>query len=200
MNKNEIRDFTLKIRNRLHHYFVAQKSQIIVNNLSCVLNNKRYKNILIFMEIKNEISISNITTQYKNKNFFIPKTFKDGSMKINTLDRDKLSKNKFGILESEDTNYADPETLDLIIVPGIAFDQNLNRIGYGKGFYDRFFSSIKKNILKAGVCYDFQLHEKIPNDPTDIKMDLVISEKQSVISNNPEFSRTLTSCYSPVPE
>ena len=200
MNKNEIRDFTLTISNRLHHYFVAHKSQIIVNNLSCVLNNKRYKNILIFMEIKNEISISNITTQYKNKNFFIPKTFKDGSMKINTLDRDKLSKNKFGILESEDTNYADPETLDLIIVPGIAFDQNLNRIGYGKGFYDRFFSSIKKNILKVGVCYDFQLHEKIPNDPTDIKMDLVISEKQSVISNNPEFSRTLTSCYSPVPE
>ena len=63
MNKNEIRDFTLKIRNRLHHYFVAQKSQIIVNNLSCVLNNKRYKNILIFMEMKNEINISNITNK-----------------------------------------------------------------------------------------------------------------------------------------
>ena len=68
MNKNEIRNFTLKIRTSLHHYFVAQKSQIILNNLSCVLNNERYKNILIFMEIKNEVSISNITKQYKNKN------------------------------------------------------------------------------------------------------------------------------------
>ena len=95
------------------------------------------------MEIKNEVTISNVTKQYKNKNFFIPKTFKDGTMKINTLDTSKLVKNKFGILESSDTDYADPETLDLIIVPGVVFDQNLSRIGYGKGFYDNFLSSIK---------------------------------------------------------
>ena len=200
MNKNEIRDFTLKIRTSLHHYFVAQKSQIILNNLSCVLNNERYKNILIFMEIKNEVSISNITKQYKNKNFFIPKTFKDGSMKINSLDKDKLSKNKFGILESEDPNYIDPETLDLIIVPGIAFDQNLNRIGYGKGFYDKFLTSIKKNVLKVGVCYDFQLYDKIQSDPDDVKMDLIITEKQSVISNNLEFSKDFSTCYNSNPE
>mgnify|MGYP003458921731 FL=1 len=200
MNKNEIRNFTLKIRTSLHHYFVAQKSQIILNNLSCVLNNERYKNILIFMEIKNEVSISNITKQYKNKNFFIPKTFKDGSMKINSLDKDKLSKNKFGILESEDPNYIDPETLDLINVPGIAFDQNLNRIGYGKGFYDKFLTSIKKNVLKVGVCYDFQLYDKIQSDPDDVKMDLIITEKQSVISNNLEFSKDFSTCYNSNPE
>lgn len=195
MNKNELRNFTLKIRTSLHHYFVTQKSQIILNNLSCVLNNERYKNILIFMEIKNEVGISNITNQYKNKNFFIPKTFKDGSMKINPLEKDKLSKNKFGILESEDTNYVDPEILDLIIVPGIAFDQNLNRIGYGKGFYDKFLTSLKKNVLKVGVCYDFQLYDKIQSDSTDVKMDLIITEKQSVISDNLEFSKDFSNCY-----
>ena len=150
MAKTEIRDFNLNIRNRLHPNFVNHKSQIILNNLFCILNNDYYKNILIFME-------------------------------INTLDTSKLVKNKFGILESSDTDYADPETLDLIIVPGVVFDQNLSRIGYGKGFYDNFLSSIKKSVLKVGVCYDFQLYDNIPTSKNDIKMDLIVTEKRTVI-------------------
>ena len=202
MAKTEIRDFNLNIRNRLHPNFVNHKSQIILNNLFCILNNDYYKNILIFMEIKNEVTISNVTKQYKNKNFFIPKTFKDGTMKINTLDTSKLVKNKFGILESSDTDYADPETLDLIIVPGVVFDQNLSRIGYGKGFYDNFLSSIKKSVLKVGVCYDFQLYDNIPTGKNDVKMDLIVTEKRTVISDHPKYSKTFLECYLPstIPE
>lgn len=197
MAKNEIRDFNLNIRNRLHPNFVNHKSKVILNNLFCILNNEHYKNILIFMEIKNEVTISQIVKFHENKNFFIPKTFKDGTMKINSLDMSKLVKNKFGILESSETDYEDPEILDLVIIPGIVFDQNLNRIGYGKGFYDNFLSSIKKPVLKIGVCYDFQLYDNIPSTKDDVKLDLIVTEKRTVISDNPKYSETFLECYLP---
>lgn len=197
MAKNETRDFNLSIRNRLHINFVNHKSKVILNNLFCILNNDHYKNILIFMEIKNEVTISQITKLYENKKFFIPKIFKDGTMKITPLDMSKLVKNNFGILESSESDYEDPELIDLVIVPGVVFDQNLNRIGYGKGFYDNFLSSIKKSILKIGVCYDFQLYDNIPSNKSDIKMDLIVTEKRTVISDNPKYSGTFLECYLP---
>ena len=76
MAKTEIRDFNLNIRNRLHPNFVNYKSQTILNNLFCILNNDYYKNILIFMEIKNEVAISNVVKQYKIKTSLFQKHLK----------------------------------------------------------------------------------------------------------------------------
>ncbi|MCF0205812.1 MAG: 5-formyltetrahydrofolate cyclo-ligase, partial [Bacteroidales bacterium] len=63
---------------------------------------------------------------------------------------------------------------DLIIVPGVAFDRNGNRLGRGRGYYDRFLCKYPK-VEKIGICFDFQLLEEIPTEPTDIRMDKVVS-------------------------
>jgi len=63
--------------------------------------------------------------------------------------------------------------IDLVIVPGIAFDWQKNRLGRGKGFYDRFFE--KNNLLKIGVCFDFQFLETVPHSKHDIKMDIIVT-------------------------
>ena len=63
--------------------------------------------------------------------------------------------------------------IDLIIVPGVGFDQNNNRLGYGKGFYDHFLKN--KNIFKIGICFKEQLLDEIPVNEYDIKMDLIIT-------------------------
>lgn len=70
--------------------------------------------------------------------------------------------------------YIDPAEIDLIIVPGLAFDTSCNRLGRGKGFYDRFLTSCK--ALKIGLAFDFQVLDSIPITPQDIKMDMVITE------------------------
>ena len=70
-----------------------------------------------------------------------------------------------------------PESeIDLIIVPGVAFDRQHNRLGRGKGFYDRLLSTL--DVPKIGICYDFQLKDQIPAEPFDRKMDLIITEKE----------------------
>lgn len=62
----------------------------------------------------------------------------------------------------------------MIIVPGVAFDNNNNRLGRGKAYYDKLLKESKS--YKVGVCFDFQLIEEVPVDEYDIKMDLIISE------------------------
>lgn len=91
----------------------------------------------------------------------------------------------FGILEPVDTDNAIPEKeVDLIIVPGVAFDRRLNRLGRGKGFYDRLLGTV--NVPRIGICYDFQLREQIPVESFDKKMDLVITEKE-ILTEAPDL-------------
>ena len=71
-------------------------------------------------------------------------------------------------------------TPDIVLVPLLAFDKYKNRLGYGKGFYDKFLYSIKKKkkkIISIGVAFSFQNHHKLPTNDNDYKLDYVITEK-----------------------
>jgi 5-formyltetrahydrofolate cyclo-ligase len=65
---------------------------------------------------------------------------------------------------------------DVILVPGLAFSSNGYRLGRGAGFYDRFFGLSSTNMIKAGICFDFQLVPELPTESHDVRMDLVISD------------------------
>ncbi len=85
--------------------------------------------------------------------------------------------NEFGILEPSKTKAKVP---DVIIVPILAFDKNKYRLGYGKGFYDRYLNKYLKqfkNILTVGVAFSFQKHHKLPINHNDVKLDFIITEK-----------------------
>ncbi len=88
-----------------------------------------------------------------------------------------LTKNKYGIKEPIKIN---PITPDIIFVPMVAFDKNLNRLGYGKGYYDRSISKLRKlkKIFVIGLAYDNQMVQYIPNENHDEKMDIIITEKK----------------------
>ncbi len=80
----------------------------------------------------------------------------------------------FGILEPNGKVFFDFDEIDLIIVPGVAFDRNMNRLGRGKAYYDKLLPKTV-NAFKVGVCFDFQLISEVPADLSDVKMDEVIS-------------------------
>ena len=92
--------------------------------------------------------------------------------------KDPLSINKFGIPEPISNKIKFP---DILLVPLLAFDKNFNRIGYGGGFYDRYINKLKKikKIITIGVAYSFQKIKKIPVEKYDIKLDFVVTEKDS---------------------
>ena len=100
------------------------------------------------------------------------------------INKEPLYVSKFGILEPKNTNKE--FVPDLIIVPLVAFDSKLNRIGYGKGYYDRSLKKIKKikkNVICIGVANSFQKCKKIPINKHDYKLDYIFTERGIISSN-----------------
>ena len=90
---------------------------------------------------------------------------------------DVLLVNKYGILEPLKTNKSIPR---VILVPLLAFDQRKYRVGYGKGFYDKYlhkYFKINKKILTIGIAFSFQKHHKLPINTKDFKLDHILTEK-----------------------
>jgi 5-formyltetrahydrofolate cyclo-ligase len=73
-----------------------------------------------------------------------------------------------------------PRLADFIVIPGVGFDLQGKRIGYGKGFYDKALHSLEGEGKLVGFCYDFQLVDEIVHEPHDVKLDLIITEKRVV--------------------
>ena len=98
--------------------------------------------------------------------------------------KEPLYVNDYGILEPKNTKK---EIIpDLILVPLVAFDNQLNRIGYGKGYYDRNLKKIKKikkNIISVGIAYSFQECASIPVNKYDFKLDYIFTERGIISSN-----------------
>ena len=90
--------------------------------------------------------------------------------------KDPLAVNKYGIPEPTSKKIKYP---NILLVPLVAFDSSLNRVGYGGGFYDRYINRIKKNqkIITIGLAYSFQKVKKIPVNKYDNKLDFIITEK-----------------------
>ena len=85
-----------------------------------------------------------------------------------------LATGAYGIEEPTGALFTDYDAIDFIVVPGVAFDRNGNRLGRGKGYYDRLLPRIP-SAYKAGICFPFQIVEEVPAETFDIRMDEVIT-------------------------
>ncbi len=95
----------------------------------------------------------------------------------------ELVPGRFGILEPDPKlrtlpdRRVLPEDLDLLIVPGVAFDPNGGRMGHGFGFYDRLLGSIRSEVLKVGLAFECQIVSAVPMEPHDVWLDSIVTEK-----------------------
>ncbi|MEM2909421.1 MAG: 5-formyltetrahydrofolate cyclo-ligase [Candidatus Bilamarchaeaceae archaeon] len=111
----------------------------------------------------------------EDKEVLVPVTNDEITM-VRFLGFDKLQNGRFGILEPvEKIKGNEP---DVVIVPGVAFGLCMHRIGYGKGYYDKYLKTTK--AYRIGICYDFQVIEKLPNHTHDEPMDLIITDKRTI--------------------
>ena len=134
-----------------------------------------------------EVDIRNFLRDASKNNFTIvlPVIKSSNAMSFKSWAfKEPLYINKFGILEPENLNK---ELIpDLILVPLVAFDSGLNRIGYGKGYYDRSLekiSKIKKKTIFLGIAYSFQKYNSIPINKHDFKLDYIFTERGIISSN-----------------
>jgi 5-formyltetrahydrofolate cyclo-ligase len=143
------------------------------------------KQILVYHSIPKEVQTGNFIENIKNgKEIFLPVIEENHlSVKKYTGKENGGKRGIFGIWEPAGEACLDYRSIDMIIVPGVAFDRKCNRLGRGKGYYDRLLPSFPNSTLKIGICFDFQLVDSIPTDPFDIPMDMVITEKENIKIN-----------------
>ena len=100
--------------------------------------------------------------------------FRSVNLDILPYDESRLELGAFHIEEPTGDNTVSPEEIELVVVPAVAYDRQGNRLGRGKGFYDRLLATTR--ATKIGVAYEFQIVDEIPCEPHDVKMDMVISQ------------------------
>lgn len=181
MDKSILRQIMLNKRQSLSEAEIKRISDKIFNLFISLPLVKNSNYIMSYMPINNEVDVLpfNKWVLDSGKVLCLPKVKSLEEMdaiKINNL-KNNLSKGSFGIMEpAPDNRMADCDKIDLIIVPGLAFDKIGNRIGHGKGYYDRFLSRCSKNTVLLGVAYSFQILDNIPADDFDKRVNAVISE------------------------
>lgn len=184
--KKQIRKEILLMREAMDSKEVDLKSQLVFERLIATGIYKKSNNIFTYLNFRNEVKTNKIINHImqNNKNIYIPLC--NTSIKeiiICKMDNwEDVETGTFGILEPKPgtIKISNRKHIDLVIVPGIVFDIKGNRIGYGAGYYDKFFSSLKKEILKIGICYSFQIVKSLPASPHDIPMDYIITEKEII--------------------
>lgn len=180
VKKQELRKKYSFIRSKIENK--EAKSIKITNKLIESKEFKCAKVVALYKSIKSEVDTAKLIENALKlgKIVVLPKVFNSSLnfYKINSVD-EKLVKSKFGIKEPEanSTNFIDKNKIDLIIVPGLAFDKENNRLGFGKGYYDRYLNSFKGTSI--GICFSEQLLEKnlIPTNENDVKVKMVITDK-----------------------
>jgi len=177
VNKSEIRKKILKLRKQTS----SQNLDINFHYILKILKKEKVKGKIIggYYPFNYEINAMKILNKFEKQNYIItlPKIKKNFQMDFfNWSTKDPLAVNKYGIPEPTSKKIKYP---NILLVPLVAFDSNLNRVGYGGGFYDRYIKRIKKNqkIITIGLAYSFQKIKKIPINKYDNKLDFIITEK-----------------------
>ncbi len=134
------------------------------------------KTVMLYWAMADEVQTADFVIKWAvNKRVILPCVNGDDlDLRVFRGVEDLIAGENFGIPEPSGELFTAYEEIDLILVPGVAFDLENNRMGRGKAYYDKLLSSLK--AYKLGVCFDFQLLQSVPTDEHDIKMDGIVSE------------------------
>ena len=180
MLKSKLRKKILKIREENN----KKNIQISFNQIIKILKKEKITNKIIggYYPVNFEVDDLRLLEKFEKKNFnislpVIKKNFQMDFYKWSFSDL--LTINKYGIPEPEIKNIVYP---DILLIPLVAFDKDLNRLGYGGGYYDRLINKLskKKKIIKIGLALSVQKIDKVPIDAYDQKLDYVVTNKYIV--------------------
>jgi len=189
MNKEEIRRKIIKKRLSLSPEYIKNISEQVCINLAGTAEYIDSQNIMFYVATRSEVQTEEMIKISVNvgKNIFVPIILTEcinlAPSAIYYFDSE-LEKGKKGILEPKKEYYRlfPPEDIDLVIVPGVAFDLSGNRIGRGFGYYDNFLRKVCSSAKIIALAFEMQIVEKIPNDKNDIPVHKIITEKRIINS------------------
>ena len=183
MNKKQLRLKYKKMRKEFSSEEIEAKSLDIANQLlKLSIWNYSYYHLFLSISEKREVDTQAILhiLQGKDKNVVLSKAnFESGEMHNYLLtDSTVIKKNSWGIPEPVEGIEISPGKIEVVFIPLLAFDKRGNRIGYGKGFYDRFLSECTKNVIKVGLSF-YPAEEDLPEiGPQDVPLDFCVTPQK----------------------
>lgn len=173
--KEELRKEALEQRFSMPEKELKRKSKKIQEKLLEIL--AIGETVMTYLSYRNEVETDFLIEELLERNqvLAVPKTFGESMKACRTESIEDLEENSRGIREPEDCGEVSETFINTCIVPGVKFDTEGNRIGYGKGYYDRFLENFQGQ--KIGLTYQKFMEQKIPTDERDIQMDKIITEE-----------------------
>lgn len=180
--KDSFRKKKLSLRDCLSPEEVTQKSKEITLKLLSLAEFQQAQNICFYAAAKREVATkAMIDYALVNRKKVILPQVRGSSLALALITdyEQDLEQGSYCLPEPKSSCFSfSKEDLDLVIVPGIVFDQQGNRIGYGRGYFDRFLA--QTTAFKIGLAYDFQVVSNIPAELHDVPVDLIVTEKRII--------------------
>jgi 5-formyltetrahydrofolate cyclo-ligase len=187
MNKKELRKKIIDLRDQLSPEEIIEKSSLIADSLYSLPAYLKANTVMFFIAFGSEVDTKAMLEETISRGKLalapkaLPKTRELIPSQIIDWEQD-LAPGSYNIPEPREDKLRplEPDKIDLLIVPGVAFDQKGNRLGYGGGYYDRFFPLLKPGTPLVALVFDLQLQPDIPVDEWDRRVDCIITEKRVI--------------------
>ncbi|MDW7728596.1 MAG: 5-formyltetrahydrofolate cyclo-ligase [Bacillota bacterium] len=190
MEKKKLRQTIIEQRDKLTSEEIIDKSNLIAEKLYSLSAYQNAGAVMFFISFGSEVDTRSMVEETIRRGKLalapkaLPKTRELIPSRILNWDED-LAPGAYDIPEPRDDTLrpCKPDLIDLLIVPGVAFDLKCNRLGYGGGYYDRFFPLLKPGTPMVALVYDLQIQPVIPVEEWDQPVDIVITEKRIIKAN-----------------
>lgn len=173
MEKNELRRKIKSMKSMLLESEKQDAAERVFDLLEQTAAFMMADRILLYHSLPDELSTHVFLRKWNDrKKFYLPRV-NGVNLDILPYNESRLELGAFHIEEPTGNDTVDVDDIELIVVPAVAYDRKGNRLGRGKGFYDRLLGSTK--ATKIGVAYEFQLVDELPVEPHDVAMDIIIT-------------------------
>lgn len=188
--KKEFRKKVIECRKNKNVDFIVSNSNIIAEKLLQMEAIKNANSIMLYLDFNNEVQTDTLIKKLLSLKKIVssPITIKETHTLIPTQIIDfnnGLRIGAYGIREpNENSPTIDIKSLDVVIVPAVAYDTHCYRLGYGGGFYDRFIENLRRDAITIGIAFDCQVFDTIPKEIHDAQLNYIVTETRTLKSEN----------------
>ena len=176
MTKNEVRQHIRMLKGMYSAEQLKEQSDAVIARLQANPAFVAAETIMMYYSLDDEVCTHKLIDELvaQGKTVLLPVVTSAEEIELRRYhNASDLQGGFFNIMEPVGEPFTDYDHIDVAVVPGMSFDTRCNRLGRGKGYYDRFLSR-HPHIYKIGICFDFQKMPGIPTEENDIKMDVII--------------------------
>jgi 5-formyltetrahydrofolate cyclo-ligase len=174
VRKKELRKLIVEKKRLFGDSLLRMQSVEIFSKLETLRIFKEARIVVLFYSLKGEPDTHSFIEKWSGEKEILLPTVCGENLELRIYNGcENLLCGAYGIQESSGRLFTDYASIDLVVIPGVAFDRSGNRLGRGKGYYDRLLPHI--SAYKVGVCFSFQLVKEVPTGDLDVRMDEIIT-------------------------